>query len=495
MRRAGCFCGFVPSRPEGRSYASEYRSVTGSKMRALSTQPPSSSRMKTTRHHLTERQREALTDALEQGALAHVRIMLGSLAPGEIATLLESLPPAQRSVAWELVDPEYEGEILVGVTDEVRDWLISESDDAALVAAAETMELDDLADILAALPDRVTHQLLDAMDRVDRERLEAALSFDKDTAGGLMNPDTLSVRPDVSVDVVLRYLRMRGAPEGIGDNLIVVDRYETYVGAVSLARLITSAPETRVGDILAESMDPIPAIMPAGDVAKIFEERDLISAPVVDERNRVLGRITIDDVVDVIREEGEKTLLSMSGLAQDADMFAPVWASARRRAVWLGVNLATAFLAAWVIGLFEHTIREVVALAVLMPVVASMGGIAGSQTLTLVIRGMALGQLGHSNARYLMVKEALVAALNGLRWATVVAAVAVAWFGRWEIGAVIAVAIALNLLAAAGAGVMVPLGLRRFGVDPALAGGVVLTTVMDVVGFAAFLGLGALFLL
>ena len=451
--------------------------------------------MKTARQHLTERQREALRAALEQGTLAHVRIMMDALAPGEIANLLESLPPAQRSVAWELVDPEYEGEILAGVTDEVRDWLISESDDAALVAAAETMELDDLADILSALPDQVTRQLLNSMNRVDRERLEAALSYDKDTAGGLMNPDTLSVRPDVSVDVVLRYLRMHGVPQGIGDHLVVVDRYETYVGVVSLSRLITTAPEARVGDILSAGVEPIPAATPARDVAKLFEERDWLSAPVVDERRRVLGRITIDDVVDVIREEGEQTLLSMSGLDQDADMFAPVWASAQRRAVWLGANLATAFLAAWVIGLFEGVIQEVVALAVLMPIVASMGGIAGSQTLTLVIRGMALGQLGPSNARYLMMKEALVAALNGLLWAGVVAVIAVAWFGRWEIGAVIAAAMALNLLAAAGAGVLIPLGLRRFGIDPALAGGVVLTTVTDVVGFAAFLGLGALFLL
>ena len=451
--------------------------------------------MKTSRRYLTERQREALSLPLEQGTLTNVRIMLGSLAPGEIANLLESLPPTRRGVAWELVDPESEGEILANVNDEVRDWLISESGDDELVAAAEGMELDDLADIINQLPASVTHQLLNSMDRMDQERLRAALSFDRDTAGGLMNPDTLSVRPDVSVDVVLRYLRMRGALQGIADNLIVVDRFDTFVGVVSLTTLIISAPETLVGDILKEDVEPIAAHLSAGEVAKIFEERDLISAPVVDERNRVLGRITIDDVVDVIREEGDQTLLSMSGLDQEADMFAPIFDSARRRAVWLGVNLATAFLAAWVIGLFERTIEEVVALAVLMPVVASMGGIAGSQTLTLVIRGMALGQLGHSNARDLIIKETAVAVLNAMLWATVVAIIAMTWFGRWDIGAVIAAAMLLNLVAAASAGVLVPLALRRFGVDPALAGGVVLTTVTDVVGFTAFLGLGALFLL
>ncbi len=437
---------------------------------------------------------EALREALDSGTMRQVRRQVNALHPAEIANLLESLPLPQRELIWELVDPADEGDILVEVNDEVRSGLISGMAAEELVAAAAGLDVDDLADLLADLPETVNRQIIRSLDASDRQRLEAVLAYDEDSAGGLMNTDTITVRRDVTVEVLLRYLRMKGdIPEGT-DVIFVVNRHGEYLGCLYLTRLLTADPQLRVGKLMQTETPAIPASTPAAEVATLFENYDLVSAAVVDERNRLLGRITVDDVVDVIREQGEHSLMSMAGLDEDDDMFAPVLRSARRRALWLGVNLATALIAARVVGLFEATLDKVVVLAILMPVVASMGGIAGSQTLTLMVRGMALGQVERSNAGWLMAKEVAVGALNGLGWAAVVALATVAWFRTLEVGAVIAAAMAINLFIAALAGVTIPLLLRRFGVDPALAGGVVLTTVTDVVGFGAFLGLGALFL-
>jgi magnesium transporter len=437
---------------------------------------------------------EALREALDSGTMRQVRRQVHALHPAEIANLLESLPLPQRELIWELVDPADEGDILVEVNDEVRSGLISGMAAEELVAAAAGLDVDDLADLLADLPETVNRQIIRSLDASDRKRLEAVLAYDEDSAGGLMNTDTITVRRDVTVEVLLRYLRMKGdIPEGT-DVIFVVNRHGEYLGCLYLARLITAEPELRVGKLMQTETPAIPASTSAAEVATLFEYYDLVSAAVVDEDNRLLGRITVDDVVDVIREQGEHSLMSMAGLDEDDDMFAPVMRSARRRALWLGVNLATALIAARVVGLFEATLDKVVVLAILMPVVASMGGIAGSQTLTLMVRGMALGQVERSNAGWLMTKEVAVGALNGLGWAAVVALATVAWFRTLEVGAVIAAAMAINLFVAALAGVTIPLLLRRFGVDPALAGGVILTTVTDVVGFGAFLGLGALFL-
>jgi magnesium transporter len=303
------------------------------------------------------------------------------------------------------------------------------------------------------------------------------------------------VRADVTLDVVLRYLRWRGSVPEQTDNLIVIDRNDKYVGILPLGQLLINDLNRTVADVMLRDVEGIPAAMPAAEVATLFEQRDFISAPVVDDNGTLLGRITIDDVVDVIRTEAEHSIMSMAGLDEDVDIFAPVFTSTRRRAVWLGINLVTAFLAAWVIGLFEGTLQQFVALAVLMPIVASMGGIAGSQTLTLIIRGLALGHVEQSNARLLLFKELAVSALNGLLWALVVASVAIVWFGSWSIGGIIGLAILINLLCGALAGVGLPLLLRRLGIDPALAGSVVLTTVTDVVGFFAFLGLATLWLM
>jgi magnesium transporter len=438
---------------------------------------------------------ESLRRALDQGTARQVSRLVNTMHPAEIASLLESLPPAQREVVWDLVDPEFEGDVLVELNEEVRADLIEEMAPEDLVTAAENLELDDLADLLLDLPENVHQQVLRSMDSRDRERLNAVLAYEPDSAGGLMNTDTVSVRPDVTLETVLRYLRMRGDVPYNTDSLYVVNRHDRYLGTLDLATLLTSDPERTVGEVMDAEIPGITPDTPATQVASLFEDRDLLSAAVVDANGRLLGRITVDDVVDVIRDEAEHSVMSMAGLDEDADMFAGVIPSARRRGVWLGVNLGTAFVAAWVVGLFESTIQSIVALAVLMPIVASMGGVAATQTLTLIVRGLALGQVERANARWLLTKEIAVAVLNGLAWATVVAIVAFLWYRDLRIAGVIFAAMIVNLFAAALAGVIVPLALKRFGVDPAVAGGVVVTTVTDVVGFASLLGLGTWLLL
>lgn len=435
-----------------------------------------------------------LREALEGGMLRQVGRLVNALHPAEIATLLESLPPSERAIVWDLIREGDEGDVLLELNDEVRAGIINEMDAADLVAATEGMDLDDLADFVADLPEAVTRQVLRSLSDQDKERLEDVLAYPEDSAGGLMDPNTISVRPDVSLDVVLRYLRILGQIPDKTDTVFVVDRHGRYLGALYMSRLVTRDPSETVISVMDASVEAIACDEPAQEVAREFSNRDLVSAPVVDAGGKLIGQITIDDVVDVIKEQAEHAVLSMAGLDEEDDMFAPVVTSTRRRAVWLGVNLATAFLAAAVVGQFEGTLDKVVVLAVLMPVVASMGGIAGSQTLTLMIRGLALGRVERSNARWLMAKEASVGVLNGVAWALVVGIVTVAFFSTWQVGLIIAAAITLNLIVAALAGVLIPLIMNRLRIDPALAGSVVLTTVTDVVGFVTFLGLGALFL-
>ena len=436
----------------------------------------------------------ALRQALDDGTLRSAERMVAALHPTEIALLLESVPPRQRELVWEMVERDLEGDVLVELHEKVRQELIDSMEPGELVAATEGLEVDDLADLVGDLPEAVTRQVLHSMDQRDRERLRAVLSWPEDSAGGLMNTDTVSVRADVSLEVVLRYLRMRGDLPPRTDSLFVVDRDDRYLGTIALTRLITGDAEATVGQSLdaeAARIDPSTA---AHDVAQIFQDRDFVSAAVVDAEGRLIGRITIDDVVDVIREEAEHSVLSMAGLQDDEDLFAGILPSTRRRVLWLGINLITAFLAAAVVKTFEGTIEKVAALAALMPIVASMGGIAGTQTVTLIIRGLALGQVQWSNARWLLFKEIAVGGLNGLLWALVVGLVTAYWFGTWHIAAIIAAAMLINLLAAAAVGVLVPLALRRFEIDPALSAGVIITTFTDCIGFATLLGLGAIFL-
>ncbi len=436
-----------------------------------------------------------IAEALQSGTLLQSRMMLNGLHPAEIANLLESLPLEQRELVWELVDAEHEGDVLLYVNDAVRASLIRQMETHELVAATEGLDTDDLADILQDLPETVIREVLQSMDAQDRQRLEAVMSYPEDTAGGLMNTDTITLRADVTIDVVLRYLRRRGKLPETTDKLFVVDRDDKYQGLISLTDLLTRPPAMTIAEIMHHDKEAIPVTLPGTEVANLFQQRDLVSAPVINADGRLLGRITIDDVVDVIRDEAERSALNMAGLPDEQDMFAPVITSTRRRAIWLGINLLTALFASWVIGLFDATIEEMVALAVLMPVVASMGGVAGTQTQTLVIRGMALGQIGGSNARRLLTKELAIGALNGLIWAVVLSVVTSAWFDNYQLGAIIGAAIIINLMFAASVGVTLPLLLRRLGVDPALAGGVILTTFTDVIGFIAFLGLATLFLI
>ncbi len=448
-----------------------------------------------TRDDKTARHLEHLSEALDSGTKHRVRRLINSLSGGEIGDLLESLPLTKRLAVWELVDPELDGEVLVEVNDEVRASLIRDMAPAELVAAVGDLDIDDLADILDDLPDAVIREVLHAMDRENRERLEQVLSYPEDSAGGLMDPDVVTIRADVTLDVVLRYLRLRGElPAGI-DQLFVVNRSGKYLGDLKLSDLLTRDPSSTVADLMDRSRPAMPVSMVAGQVAIEFEHHDLISAPVVDERNVLLGRITIDDVVDVIREEAEHSVLTMAGLDEEDDMFAPIVQSARRRWLWLGVNLITALVAAMVLYAFEPTLDQVVATAVLFPVVMSMGGIAGTQTLTLVIRGMATGQVSASNAPAILRKELAVGVLNGLVFSLLVAVIAFYWYGDIRLGAVMAVAILANLFAGALAGALIPGILKRLSIDPALAGGVVLTTVTDVVGILAFIGLATYILL
>src|SRR3990172_5304675 len=368
-------------------------------------------------------------------------------------------------------------------------------DPREVAAATENLDSDDAADILQDLPPSMVDEVLRSMDEQNRQRLAQVLSYPEDTAGGLMNIDAVTVRSDVELDVVVRYLRLKGTLPDQTDSLMVVDRQNRYLGLLPLTAVLTEPPDRTVGEVMTTRTDAIAADKPATEVAKSFEQWDLLSAPVVDAEGRLLGRITVDDVVDVIREQSEGSLLKFWGLNQDEDVFAPAMSSARRRAFWLGVNLATCFLAASVIGIFEKTLQQFVALAVLMPTVASMGGIAGSQTLTLVVRGLALGQVGWATARPLLLKELAVGWANGLLWAVVVGAVTRWWFGDAKLGVIIGLAMIINLFAAALAGALIPLGMKKLGIDPALAGSVVLTTVTDCTGFFVFLGLGTLLLL
>ncbi|MCI0505365.1 MAG: magnesium transporter [Gammaproteobacteria bacterium] len=446
----------------------------------------------TTSQEQTSERLQAFFELIRGGDAAQLVEKLDELHPGEIAHLLKSLPREDREKVWALVDLEQNGDVLLLVNDEIRSQLIKEADNDQLVAAAQTFDTDDLADIIVDLPEDVTSQVLQSLDEQHRLRLEAVLSYPEDSAGRLMNTDTINVREDLTLDVVLRYLRILGKVPEMTDNLIVTDREGKYLGAMLLTDLLTKNANLTVSEIMSRETEAIPATMSARDAANLFEQRDLVSAPVVDENNKLLGRITIDDVVDVIRDEADHSLMSMAGLSEEDDMFAPVVRSSRRRTVWLGINLLTALLASWVIGHFEDTIEKLVALAVLMPVVASMGGIAGSQTLTLVIRGIATGQVASSNARRLLNKEFAVGILNGMVWALVVGLIALFWFEDTQLSVIIGIAILVNLIVAALAGATIPMMLNKIGVDPALAGGVVLTTVTDVVGFLAFLGLAAM---
>lgn len=437
---------------------------------------------------------EAVNNALDTGVSASVRQLLQQLTPSDIADLLESSPPKARSLLWKLIEEENKGEILEELSDEIRNQFALEMDPEQLAHALSGLDTDDLADILGDMPDKLSDRVLRSMDDQDQQRVRTALAYPEDTAGGLMNTDTVTVRPDVTVDVVLRYLRLRGELPENTDNLYVVNRNDCFLGKVSLQKLVISPPEQSIADVMSDGSDSIDVTVSDAEVAQIFERYDLISAPVVSGEGKLLGRITIDDVVDVIIEDAEHSLMSMGRLNEDEDAFAPVIVSTKRRAVWLGVNLITAVIAAAVSNHFEAILDKIATVAILMTIVPSMGGIAGTQTLTLMVRALALGQIVESNARWLLYKELAVGILNGLIWAVVIASIVGYWKSDFQLGLIIASAMTVNMTVAGLAGVGIPLLLRKFDIDPALAGGVILTTITDVVGLIAFLGLATFIL-
>ena len=423
------------------------------------------------------------------GALDDSRVLLKSLRPQETANLLEASPPKVREFLWDLLDDDMSNQVLYHLAEDVRADFLEGMDTAQLVAAADDLDTDDLADLLQELPDTIAQQVLDSMGAADRARVEAVMSFPEDSAGGLMNTDAITVQPRHALEIVLRYLRLRKDLPETTDALVVVNSRDEYVGMLPVARLLTSDPSVTVREVMDTDAQAIPVDMNDTGVARLFSEEDLVSAPVIDADGKLVGRITIDDVVDVIIEDADEAVLARAGLELDEDTFAPIAKSVRRRTIWLGINLITAFVAAAVINIFEETIAKVVALAVLMPIVASMGGIAGTQTLTLVIRGIALGHIGRANLLWLLNREFIVAAMNGLFWAALVAVTAAFAFRDPILGAVIAVAMVVNILVAAVSGSLLPSALNRLSIDPAIAGGVILTTITDVTGFFVFLGL------
>ena len=430
---------------------------------------------------------------VDPGILNQLRHDLNNMAPMDIVHYIESSPTKVRRLLWELIDSEVEGEVFGGLNEDLqKEFLQGMSSDqmAALVAG---LDADDVADILQQLPDRIIPKVLEAMDNQDRQRVESILPYDEDSAGGLMNTDTITVRPDLTIDVILRYLRRHEELPDITDSIFVVNRNDTFLGTLPLGKILTSSPNITVREVMNTSTEAIPAQLSASEVAHMFERHDWVSAPVVNDLGKLLGRITIDDVVDVIIEDAEHSLFGLVGLSDEEETFTSVKRSAPRRAIWLGINLCTAVLASVVINMFEGTLDQVVALAILMPIVASMGGVAGSQTLTVVIRGMALGQVSRNNLRWLLSKEFISATLNAMLWATVIGVLASWWFDDSLIGYIIAAAMAINLLTAAVSGSLLPVILKSINIDPALAGGVMLTTITDVVGFFSFLGLATLF--
>ena len=435
---------------------------------------------------------ERLELALRSGALGDVAGILADMSPGDVAYFIASSPPDYRDVLLGFLEPGQEALVVNELPDELRNAALADRAPEAVAEIVEQLDDDDVADILHELPDDLTGRVLASLDEQYRQRLQTVLSFSDDSAGGLMSTDIITIRADLTLDVVLRYLRRHSEIPSNTDNLIVVNRHGRFVGLLPIGILLVSDPAISVREMMITDQAAIDVDTPATEVARRFERNDWISAPVVDGNGQLLGRITIDDVVDVIMEEADHSLTSLAGLAEE-DTFASVWQSAPRRAVWLGVNLATALLASSVINLFQATIEKVVALAVLMPIVASMGGIAGTQSLTILIRAMAMGQINDRNQFWVVGRESLVGALNGMLWALVIAATAAIWFGDLTLGFIIACAMLINLITAGCAGAGLPLALKKLQVDPALAGGVMVTTVTDVVGFLAFLGLATLF--
>ena len=432
-----------------------------------------------------------LLNALDSGAFAKAHALLETIHPGDAASLVESLPPASRALLWQLMDDSQAAEVLPYLSEEVQADMLESMDTDAISSALSDLDTDDLVDILKQLPERIIEQVLNEMHWQDRQRIEQVLQYPERSAGALMDTSTITIRSDISLEVVLRYLRRHDSLPDATDNLLVVDAQGKFIGLLPLAKLLVSNPALLVREVMATDVSVFQVDQDADEVAEIFERQDLVSAPVVDSNNFLLGRITIDDVVDLIRGASDDRMLNMGRLSSSEDTFASWNKVVSSRAKWLGINLITAIVASISISLFDETIEKVVALAILMPIVASMGGIAGTQVLTIMVRALAMRQISWNNVNFILKREVLVSISNGLLWAVIVSTMTSFWFGDWQIAMVIAFALAINMFAAALTGVLLPLLLQRLHIDPALAGGVILTTVSDVVGFVSFLGLAS----
>ena len=432
-------------------------------------------------------------EELSSGAYSKISRMLNGLSSSDIADLLESSPPKEREVLWQLLYKKNEGAVLNALSDSLKEFFLLDMDAAEVVEITETLEPDELADILQKLPETLSSEVLSAMSIQNRQRLELVLSYPEDCAGGLMNTDVIAIRTSHTLEVVLRYLRMQVDLPASTDNLYVVTKENKFKGSLPISTLLTSDPSLNVGDVYNPELEPIPTFTSENDIARLFEKNDLVSAPVVDDDNKLVGRITIDDVVDVIKEEADESLRQFTGLEEDT--FVKASTATKNRAFWLGLNLITALIAASVIDLFRDTIQQLVTLAVLMPIVASMGGVAATQTLTIMVRGMALNQINRSNIRWLITREAIVGLGNGLLWAAIVSLIAAYWFNDFLIAQIIGIAMIINLIIAVLSGASVPIILKVLRIDPGIGGAVIVTTITDVAGFISFLGLATLYLM
>lgn len=446
-------------------------------------------------HHQEMPNHELVESLVHKQNLQELQRKLDALHPADVAYILEALPLEQRLDVWELVKAERDGEILLEVSDAVRQTLIADMDSDELLAAAEQLDTDELADLAPDLPKDVFQDLLDSLDAQNRARLQSALSYSDDAVGSIMDFDIVTIREDISLEVALRYMRRLGSLPDHTDKLFVVDRHDILRGVLPLKRLVVSDLDANVSDVMSEDAVVFHPEDIADDAAKAFERYDLVTAPVVDENNKLIGRVTVDAVMDLIREEAESDMLSMAGLREEEDFFASVWKSVQNRWAWLAINLVTALVASRVIGLFEGSIEKIVALAALMPIVAGIGGNSGNQTTTMIVRGLALGQVSSHNMKSLITKELGVSLLNGLLWGGVLGVIAYVLYGSYPLGLVMMAAMTLNLLLAALMGVMIPLVMNKVGRDPAVGSSVLITAMTDSGGFFIFLGLATIFLL
>lgn len=449
---------------------------------------------KITPHHFSsEELLKSIQNPNVEPSINQIKRILHGMHPSEVAHTMESLPPKERKFLWSLIEIQDEGEVIAELHDEIQQELISEILPDELIAIIQDLELDKIVDILQTLPDRTTENILASMSKRDRQRIKDVLEYSEDSAGGLMNTDIISVRPKHSLEVVMRYLRaQRKLPQNT-DKIFVVSRENKYLGSLSVSTIVVSDPSLNVRELMETETDPLSANLNDKDVSRLFEQNDWVSAPVVDDSKNLIGRITIDDVVDVIMEDADQNFLGMAGIAEDT--FAAPARAARSRILWLSINLMTAFIASMTISLFQQTIDEIVYLAILMPIVASMGGVAGTQTLTIMIRGLTLQQINKTNINWLYKRELAVSIVNGILLSMLVGGITYLWFNSITISILICFAMIVNLICSAVAGIFIPIMLRKFNQDPAIAGSVVVTTVTDVIGFFSFLGLASLVLI